>query len=166
MASNAEKPIIIEQPALQTWPQRLGFFILTVLLWAFWIYLWLPLLSPWEERLGITDIIDTHVFTREEYSFILIMIVVVAVASIIISIVLGLWAYYNIKRFRHNRRRRPNTLDSDRVADFFLVDSREIETWHQAKRMNIAYSKEGKVDIVEVLEGGPPTQAQLPLSPN
>ena len=151
---------VIERPELQTITQQLLYAVLTSLLWAFWFYLWLPLLSPWEEALGLTTLIDTHMYTREQYRLLLDLFVVCGIASIVIALVMFAWAYHNYIPTTRNKRRRPMPITKVQIADHFKVDAYTIREWHKARRVSVSHNEEGWVTDVKVLDDTIP-----PLSP-
>lgn len=143
---------VIEKPELQTITQQIIYMILTALLWLFWIYLWLPLFGPWEETLGLTELIDTHMYTREQYGLLLELFVICGIASVVIATIMFAWAYYNFIPATENKRRRPSPITKVQIADHFKVDAYAIREWHKARRVHVYHDEAGWVDGVDVLD--------------
>lgn len=141
---------IIDKPELQSLTQQLAYGLLTLLLWLFWIYLWLPLFSYWEEPLGIASIIDNHMFTRHEYRLLLDLFVVCGITSLGIAIVMIYWTYHNYIPLTRNKRRRPPAITKVQIADYFRVDAYQLREWHRSRRLDVDHDLDGWVSKVDV----------------
>jgi poly-beta-1,6-N-acetyl-D-glucosamine biosynthesis protein PgaD len=146
---------IIEKPELQTVTQQILYLLLTALLWVFWIYLWLPLFSPWEQELGISHIIDNHMFTRHEYRLLLDLFMLCGIASLVVAFLLAYWAYHNYIPLEKNKRRMPEPITKVQIADHFNVDAYAIRDWHQATSLRVIHDEQGWVEKVDILDQKP-----------
>lgn len=141
---------IIDKPELQSVSQQLLYGFLTLLLWAFWIYLWLPLFGHWEEPLGIASLIDNHVFSRHEYRLLLDLFIICGIASLLIISVMLSWSWHNYIPLSRNKRKRPPAITRVQVADHFRVDPYKLRDWHKARVLVIGHDEQGWVSTVEV----------------
>lgn len=159
---------VIDKPELQTLGQKIIHTILTFALWIFWLYLWLPLLGPWQEELGIESLLASHMFNVEGYQYLVEMLIICGFASVFIAIILGSWAYYNKKVFGHNRRRRPSITNKAAIAHHFRVDQGNVELWHSSNCIRVTHDLDGNVDKVKIYDPfyqtGKPQPELHPLS--
>ena len=146
---------VIEKPELQTVTQQILYLLLTALLWIFWIYLWLPLFSPWEQELGISRFIDNHMFTRDEYRLLIDLFILCGFVSLIVAFLLAYWAYYNYIPLEKNKRKMPSPITKVQIADHFNVDAYAIREWHLARSLRITHDEQGWVENVVVLDKVP-----------
>ena len=144
------KSLIIDEPSLQTLKQRFAYSLMTFIFWAFWIYLWLPVISLVAWLGGI------HLFYQEmivqggaQAFFGLVRFYALVILSM--GIVFLSWAGYNLARFRgKGRRKSAEGADKADIARFFSVEVDQLNKWHKAKRLIVYHNKEGEIDRVEV----------------
>lgn len=96
-------PLIIQHPERQKPLQRATFAIITVAAWAFWISLWLPLLTLCAWLLGLSDAYtQLNMFHPGALGLIPIM-------GGVCALVFSTWSLYNRARFSVSRRHRTHT---------------------------------------------------------
>ncbi|MBB5191589.1 biofilm PGA synthesis protein PgaD [Silvimonas terrae] len=146
--------LIIERPDWQTRRQRLTYGSFSALFWAFWGYLWLPLLTAagWlgEGFFAWHHMIQLRGFIAFEH----LAASYVGTLTVLGGIFVG-WAMYNYLRFRGYDRRKPRPTVTDQdLAAFYNVPQPDVEQWHKAKRLVVWHAENGQV--IRVDAGSPP----------
>ncbi|HEY4373222.1 MAG TPA: poly-beta-1,6-N-acetyl-D-glucosamine biosynthesis protein PgaD [Burkholderiales bacterium] len=147
-ALNLKSPIIY-RPDLQSNRQRTVYGAITVAFWAFWVYLWVPLLALLAWIVGIQQAykymvtLGGYQHTRavlEDYS-----IVVACLGGTLL-----IWAAYNIFRFRGAGKRaaRPLVTDAD-IARDLSRDVAQVDAWQRERLLVVAYDDDGRIAHVE-----------------
>ncbi len=96
-------PLIV-RPDRQTRRQRWGFRLFTVLAWALWIYLWLPLVTLVAWLIGF-DLARTAIPGETELEYLrTLRDYGLWIASLATAFML--WSAYNLRRFRGKERRK------------------------------------------------------------
>lgn len=141
---------IIERPDQQSTAQKIIYGILTLGWWLFWFYLWLPLIGPWISDHPIMNrLVSAHKYTPDQYWILVDLFIIVGIAALIISIVMGVWGYYNLRNPGRERRRRPAAVCVNQLARFFVVKDAQVMDWHQARRLVVHYDEQGVIQHVE-----------------
>lgn len=144
----ALKSPIIDRPDLQSNHQRTLYGALTMAFWAFWIYLWVPLLALLAWMLGVQQAYKYMVtlggiaHTRrvlEDYA-----VVVACLGGALL-----VWAAYNIYRFRgvDKRSARAHVTGADIGADLDR-DGAQVEAWQRERRLLVACDDAGHITTV------------------
>jgi len=150
---------IIERPEQQSTAQKIIYGILTLGWWLFWFYLWLPLIGPWiSDHPLMQKLIASHKYTREQYWILVDLFIIVGIAALIIAIVMGIWAYYNLRNPGRERRRRPTPVSVDQLARFFVVKAPELYEWQREKRLIIHYDEQG---VIQRVDAGAPIDSTI-----
>ena len=158
-------PIIIEQANLQNLPARLFSTSLSLGWWLFFIYLWLPLLEPWKQQLGISFLLQDHMFTAEGFGYVAKLFLFCGFAALVISLIFASWSWYNYKRFHYSRRRRPPALKNDALAEHFKVQQSRLQQWQHVKRIRVDHDEHGNIYRVQTLGTGPLTKKARTVVP-
>lgn len=145
---------VIEKPELQSAAQKFVQTILTLLIWGFWVYLWLPLLSPWAEDLGISPLLQHHLLQYAGFEYLLTLVIICSIASIIIAIVLGSWALYNKKAFGHSRRRAAQRANKAKIAHYFKVSEDDMRFWQNGRSLYVTHAPDGHIEKVHMHDMG------------
>jgi biofilm PGA synthesis protein PgaD len=139
------RDFIIDKPQWQTARQRAVFGSVTVLFWAIWIYLWLPVLAVIGWLLGI------HITYREmvmKLGYVELVDDLGLYALIIFCLggSLLVWAYYNYFRFRgvERRKERPRVTLEETSARYQIAPE-ELRRWTHAPRLVIYHGADGRV---------------------
>lgn len=148
----AEGPII-SHPEWQSKSQRLTSGTLTIIAWAIWIYLWLPIMTAclWIAGIHLTFVQFLRRPTLNSLLFIGLMV-------LLCSLVVAGWASYNYMRFaRKSRRLKAETIHYEAIGKAFGVhDSETLCVLLQERRMNLHFDNVGALIRVEVLETDDP----------
>ncbi|MDN0084718.1 poly-beta-1,6-N-acetyl-D-glucosamine biosynthesis protein PgaD [Crenobacter sp. SG2305] len=147
--SIAHDGVIIEAEHNLTLMQRLVSMSLTTLLWLFWMYLWMPLISLIGWYFGIQLIYDQMVLREGWYSLIKLLLVYALIVAALSGLLL-VWARINYYRFagRERRRRAPDLSLAVLASDFGL--SRATVEAGQASRIAVVYHDEtGMIAAIE-----------------
>ena len=144
--------LVIDRPELQTPFARAFYNALTVVMWTFYIYLLLPLVTLLAWYVGFTAVYEEMVMRRGWealvqllgwYSLIILLIALVQVG----------WASINWARFcgtRDRRRLRERKVVME-VKQMFLVDTTDMAAWQNAKRLVVHHHEtESRITSVEV----------------
>jgi biofilm PGA synthesis protein PgaD len=139
------RDFIIDKPQWQTARQRAVFGTVTVLFWALWIYLWLPVLAIIGWLLGIKiayrEMVIKHGYVQLVQDLGLYALVILCLGGSLL-----LWAYYNYFRFRgvERRQERPRvTLEETGLR--FQVEAGELRRWTLAPRLVMHHGADGRV---------------------
>jgi biofilm PGA synthesis protein PgaD len=146
----AEVPII-SRPEWQSKTQRFTSGTLTIIAWAIWIYLWLPIITAclWIAGIHLTYV---ELFRGPSLSSLLFM----GLMALLCSIVVTGWASYNYVRFaRRSRRLHAETICHQAIGKVFAVsDPAVLSSILHERRMNFYFDDAGILIHVETLEAG------------
>ncbi len=147
MRVHPRRPEIIYRPELQPRPQRLAFSGITVMAWAVWFYLFLPLLSVLAWWLGAEYFAHYMLEPGGRGYFVTLTgyAVVIAIAALII---LG-WSRYNQFRFsgRDRRAHQPDVSDEMTSARFH-VRPEMLERIRASQVMEFDLDAHGRIEQV------------------
>jgi biofilm PGA synthesis protein PgaD len=136
---------IIDKPRWQSTSQRAVFRSATVVCWALWIYLWLPLLAVMGWLLGIRmayrELVMKHGYVECFDRLPLYAFIVACLGGSLL-----IWAYYNYFRFRgvERRKERPCVTVEETSARLRIAPE-ELHRWIRAPRLMIHHSADGRV---------------------
>jgi biofilm PGA synthesis protein PgaD len=139
------RDFIIDKPHWQTAKQRAVFGSVTVLFWAFWIYLWLPVLAAIGWLLGF-KIAYREMVTKLGYVELVQQLGLYGFIVACLGGSLLIWAYYNYFRFRgvERRKERPRVTLEETSARYQIAPE-ELGRWTRAARLVIHHSADGRV---------------------
>ena len=144
-----KSPVVERSVTPQTPPQKLAYGVLTVAFWAFWVYLWVPLLALLAWSLGIQQAykymleFGGSADLARLVAFYLLVIVVLGGALL-------LWAGYNILRFSGVERRTPSApVTTQQVAGMYNLDAAEIERWQGLRRIVVTHDEHGAISGIQ-----------------
>ncbi len=141
----SKRPLIIENPELQTPQQRYVFAAITFLFWILWFYLWIPIISllAWlfgAERFYKAMIVHSGLDTLLE------LLGLYSVVILIMGAVLAGWAWYNQIRFRSREKRRASpVVAAEEMRTFFLLEPAQFDLARDARRLVIEHDEHGRV---------------------
>lgn len=142
-------PIVERSVAPQSRRQKLAYGAVTVAFWAFWVYLWVPLLALLAWSLGVQQAYKYMI----EFGGHIDLVRLVAFYLLVIVLLGGtllLWAGYNIVRFGGAERRTPVApVTTDQVARMYNLDAAEIERWQGLRRIVVNHDEQGAISGVE-----------------
>ncbi len=137
-------PLIIDRPELVSASRRTLYGFLTALVWAVWIYLWLPLVSLLAWFLGAQRFVDVvlplqqreDLLTLQQYAAILLLTIVVT----------ALWSLYNLRHFgHHDRRHAPSPIDDAEIAQDFHLRPQILADLRDSRRATLDVDEDGEL---------------------
>ena len=139
------KRTIIDRPGLQSTRQRFLYGSVTLVFWALWIYLWLPLVALLGWILGIR-IAYNEMVVRNGLSLLHDRASLYAIIVGCLGGSLLVWAYYNFIRFRGVQRRRARLpVTRAEQARHFGVEPATLAQWTDAKRLVLRHDAAGRI---------------------
>ena len=145
---------LIERSDRQTPRQRTLYGALTLAFWAFWFYLWLPVLALLAWALGL----------QQAYQYMVVLggwqevVRVIALYAIVILTLGGglvLWAAYNIFRFGGvESRTAALPVTPAEIGRHFGQDAESVARWQGGRRILVTHDQDGRIDAVDVLGDG------------
>jgi poly-beta-1,6-N-acetyl-D-glucosamine biosynthesis protein PgaD len=148
------KSPLIERSDLQSTRLRALYGTLTLAFWAFWVYLWLPLLALLAWGLGIEQAYQ-YMVAYGGYRDVIRLLGFYALVIGLLSGSLTLWALYNIVRFRGVENRvEARAITPTQCAAHFALDPQSILDWQGAQRLYVTHDAAGRVVQVAVLAAG------------
>jgi biofilm PGA synthesis protein PgaD len=152
----ALKSPLIERSDLQSPQQRTLYAVLTLAFWAFWFYLWLPVLALLAWALGLQQAYEYMVVLGGYHD----LIRLVGVFTLVIVVLCGglvVWAVYNIIRFRGVERRVDALpVTPAEIGRDFGQDPGSVARWQSEQRLYVTHDQTGRIALVEVLVDGAP----------
>lgn len=109
----------------------------TTLIWGFWIYLFLPILTVLSWFLGIR-IFTVEVIEHTGYLEFLVLVKALGWYVLALFLILRLWGYYNYWRFGKRNRRKASTPDhavTQELADYFHMEVSAIQELRSLKEV-------------------------------
>ena len=152
----ALKSPLIERPDLQSRSQRTLYGALTLVFWALWLYLWVPLLALLAWSLGVQQAYK-YMVVLGGYRDVLNLLGFYALVILLLGGGLVLWAVYNIIRFRGVERRTaaPPVTPAESGREFGQ-DPAAVARWQSAQRLYVTHDERGRIARVEILVNGAP----------
>jgi biofilm PGA synthesis protein PgaD len=150
--SKHSKALIIESPGLQRPLPRSVWALTTVLFWAAWFWLWLPLLSIVGWSFGIYSVFDQFV-VRWGYIELLRLLPYYLLVIGVSGLALVGWSLLQYHRFHGKERRKafPIVTRADIAKGLGLTEETTVP-WAFARRMVAHHDESGRVSWVEVGE--------------
>lgn len=147
-----EKPrykLILNMPDLVARHKKIGSSIFTIIFWALFAYLWMPLITLIAWTLGLRHSYNEALYIAElinfkHLAFVYSMIVFAMGGALL------LWALQEYLRFRNiNRRREPTEVEMHELATYTGLVESNIATGQLARRIIAYHAKDGKVMRLE-----------------
>jgi biofilm PGA synthesis protein PgaD len=150
----ALKSPIIERSDLQSPRQRTLYGALTLAFWAFWIYLWVPVLALLAWSLGVQQAYQ-YMVVLGGYQEVIRLLGIYALVILLLGGALVLWAIYNIVRFRGvERRTAALPVTPAEIGRDFGQDPKSVTRWQQEQRLYVTHDETGRIARVEILVDG------------
>jgi biofilm PGA synthesis protein PgaD len=141
--------LIIHAEHNLTWVQRLISMSLTSLLWLFWMYLWMPLISLIGWLFGVHFIYDEMVLRDGWYDLLKLLLIYTLVVAVISGMLL-LWARVNYFRFRGRERRRAvPSLPLAELAGDFSVSTGAVAAGQASRIVVVHHDQYGMITAIE-----------------
>jgi poly-beta-1,6-N-acetyl-D-glucosamine biosynthesis protein PgaD len=144
---------VFDNPKLKSFWRHLTEGGITTLMWAGWIYLFLPLMNLILWFLGVR-IFYVEVVQRTGYQEFLAMMARLGWAVVIIFIVLRVWGYYNLFRFGRKTRRIhiPSLRMEERLPGFFQISRERAAILQNSKESVWPWEEDPLADVRKWLE--------------
>jgi len=157
------KGLVIYEPSLQSPFQKYSYGFCTIIAWALWAYLWLPLISLIGWLFGIR-VFYRHMVELGGWIWFMEMLAFYLAVIGSISGALLLWALYNQTRFRGKDRRgaRAPATDAEMEA-FFGIDLGTLRRAQRSRRMTILFDEDSQILEIRAdngMEVAPPPRNQ------
>ena len=153
------KSPLIERSDLQTSRQRTLYGVLTLGFWAFWIYLWVPLLALLAWALGV-DQAYKFMVVQGGYHAVLKILGIYGLIILLLGGALVLWAVYNILRFGGvENRTAALPVTPAEIGRHFGQDPASVMQWQYEQRLYVTHDPKGGIASVEALSNGAPVPA-------
>lgn len=140
------KPPIINRPDLQSFQQKYGQSLVTVLFWILFFFFMRPLIGMVGWFFGLQLFTDIMLVQGGYHSLLQLLGWYVAIICVM-GAVLKCWALYNLMRYgRHEKRiRQPSPLTIEDQARNFLVDTDRLRDWQSARRVTLEHDDSGRL---------------------
>jgi biofilm PGA synthesis protein PgaD len=150
----ALKSPIIERSDLQSPRQRTLYGALTLAFWAFWIYLWVPVIALLAWSLGVQQAYQ-YMVVLGGYQEVIRLFGLYSLVILLLGGALVLWALYNIVRFRGvERRTAALPVTAAEIGRDFGQDPKSVTRWQQEQRLYVTHDETGRIARVEILVDG------------
>jgi poly-beta-1,6-N-acetyl-D-glucosamine biosynthesis protein PgaD len=133
--------LVIDRPELQPPAHRAFFSALTVVLWTFYVYLLLPLLTLLAWYCGYSAVYEEMVMRNGWEALVKLIGFYGAIVLAMAFTQIG-WALVNWMRFagkRDRRRERERVVDMGFSEPMFLIDTAGIPAWQNARRLVVRH---------------------------
>ena len=140
------KNYIIENNQLQKKPLRYMWMVVTVAMWLFFVYLWLPLISLFAWWLGFKTFYYQMV-TLNGFSGFLDLFSIYAGIIVLLSTLLVAWALLENSRFKNRVRRISlNHVTLEDTAQHFKVNINRLNQARDAKKITVEFKASGEIE--------------------
>ena len=145
-----KRPLIIENPELQTPQQRYAFAAITLLFWVLWFYLWIPIISLLAWLFGAERFYKAMV-VHNGLDTLLELLGLYSIIILVMGVILSGWAWYNQIRFRGREKRRASpTVTAEEIGSFYTLRPEQLDLARYAKHVVIEHDEHGKVNNIRV----------------
>jgi biofilm PGA synthesis protein PgaD len=132
-----------EAPQELTRQERARDAIITAVLWAVYLYLWVPLVSLLAWALGFEFAYDVMVRAGGARDLLPILLEYTVIVAIIFS-AFTLWSLSNRLRFKHlNRRSRRDPVPDEALAEYFRIPMSQIATMRARQVLHVTVDADG-----------------------
>lgn len=126
---------IIDHRQLKSFKRNIGEWSFTTLMWAVWIYLFIPLVNIFLWVIGGSHIYTTLI-EQATYRQALEMMRNTGIYVIVVFIVLRGWGFYNLHRFgKKDRRKARPPVTIEEMSEFFEMDIDELRRFQDQKEI-------------------------------
>jgi biofilm PGA synthesis protein PgaD len=150
----ALKSPLIERSDLQSPRQRTLYGVLTLAFWAFWIYLWVPVLALLAWSLGVQQAFK-YMVVLGGYHDVVKLLGIYSLLILILGGGLVLWAGYNIFRFGGiEMRTAALPVTAAEIGRDFGQNPESVAHWQSEQRLYVTHDEHGRIARVEMLIDG------------
>ena len=142
-----QSPLIISHPERQSGTQHVLFSMLTVSIWALWIYLWLPLITG---ILWIVGIRWAYIQVFRGTRGVSFWVIAWILGAVIVAVVY--WSIYNSIRYEgRTQRRRAKVVSKTMMGQKFGVNGEALYTITHERRLNLNFDDREELMRVDAL---------------
>ena len=150
MSTLTKNSLVINSPERQGLVRRVVQGSLTLMLWALWFYLLLPVFEPALAMAGVdlaAQGLAVKTVELEPFAMTLLLMGTVMVSF-------WLWARYNIllHRFRAGVQGQHDSVGHDELADSFGICPLALSSWQRSEQLVIRHTEQGGICSVEAGE--------------
>jgi biofilm PGA synthesis protein PgaD len=140
--------IVIQRPERQSGAQKAAFGLVTVVLWVFWAFLWLPLVTLGAWAYGIRDTLaQLHLLDPITDGGDIKVVLTVALAT---ALTFTAWSGYNYARFVGKQKRRGNSpVGVAETAAKIGASTDDAVRMQDTRRAVVSVSEEGFMTLRE-----------------
>jgi biofilm PGA synthesis protein PgaD len=143
------RKLFINAPKLLPRGRRVADAVLTALMWAFYSYLWAPLISLVAWLLGFEFAYDVLVRAGGLQLLQDVIFFYGTTVAIIFVVVAG-WSIINRSRFAHrNRRRAVPAVTEEEIATYFDIAPEQLATLRESRIIHVGLGQSGDIQRVE-----------------
>ena len=144
MATSSDN-LYIQAPEMLSAPERTRDSVVTAIMWMFYLYLWVPLLSLMAWLLGFEFAYDVMIRSGGAINLASVLLIYGAIIGVIFCVVTT-WSLLNRFRFRGitRRRRMPPVSDRD-MADYFEIKMKSVRELRASQSVNVDFDETGKL---------------------
>ena len=147
--ADSERNLHINMPKLLPRRRRVADAVLTALMWAFYSYLWAPLISLVAWLLGFEFAYDVLV-RAGGLELLKEVILFYGTTVTIIFIVVSGWSIINRSRFAHrNRRKAIQTVTEEEISAYFGITAEQLATMRDSQIVHVGLGEIGDIQTVE-----------------
>ena len=134
----------IDAPELLTAPERARDTVFTALMWVFYLYLWVPLVSLFAWWLGFEFAYDVMIRSGGSAELRNVLLFYVVVIATIFTTV-ATWSLLNLLRYGKLSRRQPHeTTTTDEIAQHFGLDDGAVDILRNSRSVAIEFDDGGR----------------------
>jgi len=150
--NRALSPLIISRPERQSGQQQALFGALTVMIWALWIYLWLPLITGILWIVGLRwAYIQVFRGTRGVSLWVIVWILLAVIAAV------AYWSSYNNVRYAgRTQRLRSKAVSKTAIGTKFGITGPALSTLMRERRLNLYFNNEEELIRVDAVASAAP----------
>ncbi|HWU97284.1 MAG TPA: poly-beta-1,6-N-acetyl-D-glucosamine biosynthesis protein PgaD [Oxalicibacterium sp.] len=137
--------LILNMPDLVSRHTKIGSSVFTVLFWAIFVYLWMPVITVIAWMTGLYHSYSELTYMRELED---LSHLALAYATIVAALggTLLMWALQEYLRFRNvNRRREPVAVNHHEMAKYVNFDESDVAAGQNARRLVVHHGMDGRV---------------------
>ncbi|MBW2473380.1 MAG: poly-beta-1,6-N-acetyl-D-glucosamine biosynthesis protein PgaD [Deltaproteobacteria bacterium] len=137
---------IINRPDLQSFQQKYGQSLITVLFWVLFFFFMRPLIGMVGWIFGIQLFTDIMI-ERGGYHALFDLLTWYAGIVVLIGLVLGSWSLYNLYRYGRNEKRKhhPQPVQAGEISAFFHVDPNWLNELQASKKITLEHDAHGRL---------------------
>ena len=138
--------IIINRPDLQSFKQKYGQSLITVLFWVLFFFFMRPLIGVVGWCFGVQLFTDIMI-EQGGYHLLFEWLTWYAGVVVLIGLVMGCWSLYNLYRYGRNEKRKnhPQPAQAEEIAAFFQIDPDWLNELQAAKKITLQHDVHGRL---------------------